>query len=107
MLRKTSQECKPNPDPLKTPDYTEADVQAVRAWVNGYATEDQQKRSAVFIINTICGTYDTAFRPGANDRVTNIALGRQLVGQNIVYYANKAPTETPVAKIAARVMGTK
>ncbi len=105
MLRKTSQECKPNADPLKAPDYTEADVQALRALQRRTATEDQQGRCLDFIINKICGTYDTEFRP--NDRLSNVAAGRRLVGTNLVYYLNDAPTETPIAKIASRLMRTK
>ncbi len=107
MLRDTSQECKPNPDPLKTPDYTEADVQAFRALQRNDATPDQQARVLDFLLINICGTYDTEFRPGPNDRLSNVAAGRRLVGTNIVYYLNDAPTKTPIAKIASRLMGTK
>ena len=102
MLRKTLQECRSNPDPLASPDYMEADVQALRALQRGSATEDQQKRAIGFIINTVCGTYDCASR--RNERDTNLALGKQRAGQHLVYFLNDAPTATPVAKIKARIM---
>ena len=105
MLRKTLQECKSYPDPLAAPDYTEADVQALKALQRGSATADQQQRAIAFIINTVCGTYDCASR--RNERETNLALGKQRAGQHLVYFLNDAPTETPIAKIASRLMGTK
>ncbi len=106
MLRKTSQECRANPNPLKVPDHTEADVVAVRAWVNGCATEDQQKRSAAFVIKQISRTYEVSFHPNS-ERLTSFAEGMRRVGQIIVYFANDAPTKMPVAKIASRMMGIK
>ncbi len=106
MLKKTSQECRANPDPLKVPDYTEADLHAVRAWVNGHATEDQQKRSAVFVVEKISRIYEVSFHPD-NERLTAFAEGMRRVGQIIVYLANDAPTETSAAKIASRMMGVK
>ena len=103
MLRKRLDELQMYEDPLATPDYVEADIQAWRAVVNGHANEDQQRRSADFIIRRVCGTYDCAAR--RTERDTNLALGKQRVGQHLVYYANDAPTETPAAKIAARFIG--
>ena len=47
---------------------------------------DQQKRALDWIVHKACATYDFAYRPGGpeGERDTNIALGRQLVGQQIV-----------------------
>ena len=104
MLRKGLDECRAHPDPLLVPDYTEADLHAVRAWVNGHATEEQQKRSAAFVIETISRTYAVSFHP-ESDRLTSFAEGMRRVGQIIVYMANDAPTETSAAKIAARFIG--
>ena len=98
-------DCVPQENPLSAPDYVEADVQALRAVADGYATEDQQKRAIKYIIEKVCGTYDCAFRPGDADRETNLALGKQRAGQILVYLLKDAPTETPVAKIAARFTG--
>ncbi len=105
MLKETAQECKPSPDPLKVPDYMEADVQALRALQRGTATEDQQQRAIGFIINTVCGTYDCASR--RNERDTNLALGKQRAGQHLVYFLNDAPTETPIAKIESRSFASR
>ena len=99
------EDCVAQENPLSAPDYIEADVQALRAVANGYANEDQQKRAIKYIIEKVCGTYDCAFRPGTADRETNLALGKQRVGQILVYLLKDAPTETPVAKIAARFAG--
>ena len=103
MLRKRREDCKPQPDPLVVPDYTEADIQALRAVANGYATEEQQKRATEFLINDLCDTYGCAAR--RTEHETYLALGRQRAGQIFVYLLNDAPTETPAAKIAARYLG--
>ena len=99
------EDCVLREDPLASPDYIEADIQALRAVANGYGTEDQQKRAIKFTIEAICGTYDCASR--RSERDTNIALGKVRVGQILVYFLNDAPTETPVAKIAARFIGAR
>ncbi len=106
MLRNTLEECRANPDPLKVPDYTEAELHAVRAWVNGHATEEQQKLSAAYVIEKICRTYAVSFHPNS-DRLTSFAEGMRRVGQVIVYMAKDAPTKIPIAKIASRLMRTK
>ncbi len=102
MLRNTSQECRLYPDPLAPPDYTEADVQALKSLQRGTATEDQQQRAIAFIINTVCATYDCASR--RSERDTNLALGKQRAGQHLVWLLNDAPTKTAIAKIASRLM---
>ena len=105
MLRTRLDECVQPENPLAAPDYLEADVQALRACQGGHASEDQQKRAIKYIIEKICGTDDCACRPGPADRETNLALGKQRAGQILVYLLKDAPTETPVAKIAARFVG--
>ena len=104
-LRKRLEDCVPQVNPLSSPDYIEADVQALRAVANGYAEEEQQKRAIEFIVNNICGTYDCAFRPGGSDRETNLALGKQRAGQILVYLLQDADTRTPAEKIQARILG--
>lgn len=64
--------------------YVAADVSAIQAVHRGDASPEQQRRALEWIVKEACLTYDFAFRPGANDRDTNLALGRQLVGQQIV-----------------------
>jgi hypothetical protein len=64
--------------------YELADITAVQAVHRGDASPDQQRRALAWIINQACGTYDFSYRPGADDRETNLALGRQFVGQQLV-----------------------
>jgi hypothetical protein len=65
-------------------EYELADISAVQALQRGDASADQQRRALAWIINSACRTYDFAYRPGANDRDTNLALGRQFAGQQLV-----------------------
>lgn len=78
------------PNPLERPDYTEADLQAWRALNRGEATTHQQKLLLDHLVNFVCATYDIAFR--TNQRETDLALGKQLVGQHIVYMLKTAPS---------------
>ena len=103
MLRKRLDDCVPQKDPLAPPDYVKADVHALRACASGTASEDQQKRSIKYIIEKVCGTYDCAFRPGDADRETNLALGKQRVGQILVHLLKTAPTEPSAVQTAARL----
>ena len=60
-----------------------ADAAAVQACVRGDASADQQKRAINWIMYKAAAIGEFAFRPGENDRETNIALGRQFVGHSI------------------------
>lgn len=75
-------------EPWKPPEWQNADAQAVKALARGDATPEQQRRALDWIIREACATYEFAFHPGANDRETNLALGRQMVGQQIVKLIN-------------------
>lgn len=70
--------------PITVPDWTVADASALQACVRGDATSEQQQRAINWIIYGAADTYGFAFRPGDTDRETNIALGRQFVGHQIV-----------------------
>lgn len=62
-----------------------ADASALQALVAGDADPDQQKRALKWIIESACGTYAPAFRPGTDGaRNTDFMLGRIFVGQQIV-----------------------
>lgn len=61
---------------------------AIKALADGKADADQQQRGLRFIVENLCGTYDWPYRPGADDRETNVALGKQWVGQQIVKEVN-------------------
>ena len=70
--------------PWMPADYKLADVSAVQALARGDASPDMQRRALDWIIHHACKTYDFPFRPGPDDRDTNIALGRAFAGQQIV-----------------------
>ena len=70
-------------------EYVKADVVALQAWSRGEATPDQQKRSAEFILETICDRTGMSYRPGLDgDRDTAFAEGRRFVGNQIVKLVN-------------------
>lgn len=75
----------PKAEPWKPPYYTVADVSAFQALNRGDATEDQQRRALKYVIETLCGTYDLAYRP-ASSRDTDFALGKVWVGQQLVKF---------------------
>lgn len=78
--------------PWLPPPWEKADASALQALQAGQATPEQQKRALDWIIRQAAGTYDLAYRPGAEDgnRDTTFALGRQFVGQQIVKLLNLA-----------------
>lgn len=71
--------------PVPTSDRAAALLKAMQ---RGECPPDGQQWVLRWIIEEVCGTYDWAYRPGAGDRDTNIALGRQFVGQQIVKHLN-------------------
>ena len=68
------------------PAWDEADARALQRLAAGDATPEQQKRALNWIIHSACLTYDFPFRPGGAEgaRETDLALGRQFAGQQIV-----------------------
>lgn len=72
--------------PWKPAAYDDREVFAIQALARGTANGEQQKLALAWIIEKACATYDLAFRPGGveGERDTLIALGRQIVGQQIV-----------------------
>lgn len=65
-----------------------ADASAIQAVSAGTASPEQQKRAMGWILKHACMLPEWPYQPGANDRDTNIALGRQLVGHQIVKLQN-------------------
>lgn len=99
-LVESNKEIVPHKDPLERPDYTEADVQAIRALQRGEATPVQQSRALEWLISAF-GTYDTSFRP-KDPYLTAFSEGRRHAGTTIIYMLNAAPTRTDPDKIAIR-----
>lgn len=102
-IKKTIEECVPQLDPHKRPDYTESEVQAVRALYRGEASARQQ-RMALDCIVRFAGTHDMSYRP-ADPHATAFAEGRRKVGLDIVWLINQAPTKTDPDKISTRKIG--
>ncbi len=65
---------------LPSPVITEEDVHAVRAWLDGTATKDQQLRSARWIGTEVCRVFDSPYAAEGTDRDTFVAIGRHQVG---------------------------
>ncbi|MCH8073965.1 MAG: hypothetical protein IIA09_18695 [Proteobacteria bacterium] len=103
MIRDTLQECVPNPDPTEHPDYTEAEVQALRALFRRSATQRQQRLALDYFIRA-CGTHDQSFRPDS-ERMSNFAEGKRFMGTNLIWMLKTAPTKTDPDKISARSKG--
>lgn len=99
-IRNSIQECRPHKDPLERPDYTEAEISALRAVQNGSADARQQKMLCDYLIRA-AGTYDASFRPG-DTHGTAFAEGKRWVGTTFVWMLNVAPARTDPDKIAAR-----
>ena len=76
----------PLPEPWKPAEWDPEDAHAVQAVMYGRASEDQQKRAMLFIVNQICGTYDLSYRP-ASDRDTVFAEGKRFVGLQLIKFA--------------------
>lgn len=100
MLRDTIAECLPHKNLLARPDYTEAEIQALRAVSRGEGTPDQQRLSLEYMVRAF-GTYDASFHPD-NQYETAFAEGRRFAGTTLVWMLNVAPTRTDPDKIAAR-----
>ena len=77
--------------------YELADVTAVQAVLAGTANPEQQRRAMRWVSEQAAGTYDMAYRPGAEDgrRDTDFALGRAFVGQQIVKLSKLNPGRLP------------
>lgn len=76
----------PRPEPWKPAEWVPEDGYAIQAVMQGRASEEQQRRAMVFIVNNICGTYDLSYRP-TGDRDTSFAEGKRFVGLQLVKFA--------------------
>lgn len=90
----------PSEIPWMPSPYDEADRASVRAVAEGNASETQQRRAMVWIVNTCAGLYDRSFRTGVDgDRQTAFAEGKRYVGSEIVKLT-KIPPETAADRAA-------
>ena len=76
--------------PWRAAPYELADATAIKALFAGTANADQQKRGMTWIVRTVSGYHDEAFRPGGieGERETIYALGKQFVGRQVVKLVN-------------------
>ena len=100
MIRDSLEQCLPHKDPLQSPDYTESEVQAIRAAWRGQASARQQRMLCDWLIRA-CGKDDTSYRPG-DSHATAFAEGKRWVGTTFVWMLKSATSRTDPDKIAAR-----
>jgi hypothetical protein len=100
QIQRSIDECLPHKDPLVRPDYTEAEIQALRAVHRGEADARQQRLLCDFWIRA-AGTHDETYRPG-DTHATAFAAGKRFVGTTFIWMLRSAPTRTDPDKIAAR-----
>jgi hypothetical protein len=99
-IRASVEECVPHKDPLERPDYTEAEIQALRAVHRGEADARQQRLLCDYLIRA-AGTHDTSYRPG-DAHATAFAEGKRWVGTTFIWMLRVAQARTDPDKIAAR-----
>lgn len=99
-IRASIEECLPHKDPLERPDYTEAEVQALRAVHRGEADQRQQRLAMDYIVRA-AGTHDISYRPG-DPHATAFAEGKRWVGSTLIWMLRVAPARTDRDKIAVR-----
>ena len=99
-IREKVEECLPNRDVHQRPDYTEAEVQAIRAIYRGEA-DARQQRLALDCLLRIYGTHDMSYRPG-DTHATAFAEGMRSAGTTLIWLLFTAETKTDPDKIATR-----
>ena len=101
-IRAKVSECLPHKDVLERPDYTEAEVQAIRALSKGGAGKRQQVMALEYMIRAF-GTHDISYRP-QDPYASAFAEGKRFAGTTLVWMLKSAPARTDPDKIATREM---
>jgi hypothetical protein len=99
-VQDTIEDCLPHKDPTERADYTEKELQAIRALYEGNASPRQQKAILPFILRA-AGTHDQSYRPG-DTHATAFAEGKRFIGTTLVWMLKSAIARTDPDKIAAR-----
>lgn len=60
------------------------EAEAIQALFEGRASPDQQRTALKWILEGACAYTDWAYRPGPSSRDTDMCLGRQFVGHQII-----------------------
>jgi hypothetical protein len=105
VLRDSLAECLPNPDVLARPDYTEPEVQALRACHRGEADARQQRLLCDWLIRA-AATHDASYRVG-DTHATAFAEGKRFVGTTFIWMLKSAITRTDPDKIATRKLANE
>jgi hypothetical protein len=101
-IKDTVAECIPHKNPLLRPDYTEFEVQAIRALARGKASERQQIAALEYMVRAF-GTHDISYRPD-DPHGTAFSEGKRFAGTTLVWMLKSAPTRTDPDKTATREM---
>jgi hypothetical protein len=99
-IRASIEECLPHKDPLERPDYTEAEIQALRAVHRGEADARQQRLFFDYVMRAT-GKDDEVFRR-EDTHGTAFAAGKRWVGLTLIWMLRVAPARTDNDKIAVR-----
>lgn len=100
LLRESIADCLQRENPLDRPEYTEPEVQALRAVYSGEATPRQQRMLCEWLMRA-SGKDDEPFRPDNQD-LTAYACGKRSIGTTFVWMLKVAPSKTDPDKIAVR-----
>jgi hypothetical protein len=101
-IKKTIRECLPKKNPLERPDYTEAEIQSLRAVHGGRADKRQQRMALDFLMRAFCKD-DISFRPD-DPHLTSFCEGKRWCATLVVWALKEAETNTDPDKIAARLL---
>jgi hypothetical protein len=99
-IRTKIEECLPHKDPLERPDYTEAEISALRAVQRGEGDARQQRLLCDYLIRA-AGTHDISYRPG-DSTATAFAEGKRWVGNTFIWMLRVAPTRMDPDKVAVQ-----
>jgi len=100
MIKDSIEECIPRTHPHQRPHYTEAEVQALRAVMNGQGSARQQRMLCEWLMRASTKD-DLSYRP-ADTHATAFAEGKRFVGMTFVWMLRSATRRTDDDKIAAR-----
>lgn len=79
--------------PGALPAFEIADASAVKAWAQGTANEDQQRRAFEFVVYRLSGMGKMSFHPG-DEHATSFKEGRRSVGIHLAHLVT-----TPMDKL--------
>lgn len=99
QIRDSIAECTPKKNSLVRPDYTRAEIQALRAVWGGKADARQQRLALDYIVRAT-GKDDQSYRPG-DTHATAFAEGKRFIGTTIVWMLKVAPSRKENDRISS------